>query len=563
MNVHSRREFLNVAMRMTGMAAMAPRFAVAQTLEGKPRPNVVLILTDDQGYGDLGCHGNDTIKTPNLDKLHDESVRFDRFYVSPVCAPTRASLMTGRYNYRTGAIDTYIGRAMMYPDEVTVAELLSAGGYRTGIFGKWHLGDNYPMRAMDQGFQESLVHRGGGLCQPSDWPGNTYFDPILSHNGQDEKSHGYCTDVFTNAAMAFIEANRDWPFFVYLPTNAPHTPLQVDDKYVAPYRALGLDEDLAKVYGMVANVDENVGRLLAKLDALGLADNTIVLFITDNGPQSGKNGVRWNAGMRGAKGTVYEGGIRVPCFVRWPARLEAGKVIDRIAAHIDVMPTLLDACGVAKPEGLQLDGRDLMPLLLGEAADWPDRTLYFQWHRGDVPELYRDCAARGQRYKLVNGKELYDIETDPGEQHDVAAANPEIVAAMRAGYEAWFKDVGGTRGYAPPRIYLGTSHENPTVLTRQDWRGAEGWGPRDLGHWEVHVAREGTFDVTLLFDPLDEPGEIQFRLGNAELKQTLDTGATACMFAGVAFEAGDGRLEASVPREGKRGGVDYVEVRQQ
>ena len=439
--------------------------------------------------------------------------------------------------------------------------MLGAAGYRTGIFGKWHLGDNYPLRAMDQGFQASLVHRGGGLCQPSDWPGNTYFDPILSRNGRDEKSHGYCTDVFTDAAIGFIEQNRDRPFFAYLSTNAPHTPLQVDEKYVQPYRDIGLDENTAKVYGMIANLDENVGRLLERLEQSDLADNTIVIFLTDNGPQGSKGKVRWNADLRAAKGSVYEGGIRVPCFIRWPARLEAGRVIDRIAAHIDILPTLLDACGAPKPADVKLDGRSLLSLLVGEDADWPDRTLYFQWHRGDEPELYRACAARNQRYKLVNGKELYDIEADPYEKKDIAADHPEIVTEMRAGYEAWFEDVSGTRGYAPPRIHLGSPHENPVILTRQDWRGAKGWGPKDLGYWDVHVARDGKYDVTLRFEEIPEAGEASFKLGDVELTGPVEKGAKSCTFRGVALKTGDGRLEASVPRAGKRTGAKYVEVR--
>jgi len=536
------------------------RGAAAAPMPKVTPPNVVLILTDDQGYGDIGRHGNDQVRTPHLDRLHDQSVRFEQFYVCPVCSPTRACLMTGRYNYRTGAIDTYVGRSMMHPDEVTLAEMLAGAGYRTGIFGKWHLGDNYPMRAMDQGFQESLVHRGGGLCQPSDWPGNTYFDPILSRNGKDEKSSGYCTDVFTDAAIEFIKANRDRPFFAYLSTNAPHTPLQIGDDYVAPYAKMGLDEDLAKVYGMITNIDDNVGRVVAALDALGIADNTIVIFLTDNGPQGFKKKVRYNAGLRGAKGTVYEGGIRVPCFVRWPARLEAGKTIDRIAAHIDMVPTLLEACAAPVPDGVALDGRNLMPLLNGEATEWADRTIYFQWHRGDEPELYRDCAARDQRYKLVNGKELYDIQNDPGEQHDIAADFPDIVEEMRAGYEDWFADVSATRGYAPPRIHLGTPHENPVTLTRQDWRGTDSWGDKALGYWEVHVARAGPYDVTLRFKALRDAGDAHLTFGERDLAQTLEAGATSCTFRDVALAVGDGRLEAWIPRRDKPAGVFQIDV---
>ena len=565
MSEQSRREFLRGA---TFAASSVPLFTLggcahAESGRGSAgrRPNVVLIITDDQGYGDLGCHGNEVIQTPNLDRMHDESVRFTQFYVCPVCSPTRSSLMTGRYNYRTGVVDTYIGRSMMFGDEVTVAEALSTHGYRTGIFGKWHLGDNYPMRAMDQGFEESLVHNGGGIGQPSDPPGNSYFDPILKRNGTPEKCAGYCTDIFADAAMRFIETNRDRPFFCYLSTNAPHSPLEVSDAYSGPYLAKGLDEKTAKTYGMITNIDDNLGRLFAKLRELDLDQNTIVIFLTDNGPCGSQGKPRYNAGFRERKGTVYEGGIHVPCFVRWPARLEAGREVDRIAAHIDVFPTLLEACGVPEPPNVQLDGKSLLPLLAGDKADWPDRTLYFQWHRGDEPELYKSCAARSQQYKLVNGEELYDLAADPGEQNDIAAQHADMVARMRAGYDAWFEDVGATRGYAPPRIHLGTPHENPVTLTRQDWRGAEGWADKHLGYWEVRVARAGKYDVTLEFREMQSAGKALFRFNGVDLDQPLEKSASTCTFSGVPLEAGEGRLEAWIASEGKPRGVRYVIVK--
>ena len=459
------------------------------------RPNVLLIITDDQGYGDLGFDGNPQVHTARIDALARESVRFRSFYVSPVCSPTRASLMTGRYNYRTGVVDTFRGRSMMHPDEVTIAEMLRSAGYRTGIFGKWHLGDNAPLRPIDQGFQEALVHRGGGIGQVSDPPGNGYFNPILEHNGRVEKSEGYCSDVFADAAIRFIEAEASGPFFAYLAFNAPHEPLQVPDQDLKPY--LGLvptrgtpgvghplpaaipTEKTARVYAMVSNIDRNVGRVLDRLDALGLSRDTIVVFLTDNGPQH----YRFNAGMLGVKTSVHEGGIRVPCFIRWPGTLEPGRVVEQAAAHIDLAPTLLEACAVAKPESVAFDGRSLLPLLKGQAGDWPDRTLYFQWHRGDVPELHRAFAARSGRYKLVQPKgveplplpephyELYDMIADPLEQADVSEKHPEIVAAMLRGYEDWFRDVRSTRDFVPPRIHLGSPSEDPATLTRQDWRG--------------------------------------------------------------------------------------------
>ncbi len=561
MSIQSRRTFLKGAGAVAA-ASVLPRpkgAAAAEDAAGKRPPNVVFILTDDQGYGDLGCTGNPVLKTPRIDSLCRDGARFARFHVSPVCTPTRACLMTGRYNYRTRAIDTYQGRAMMDPAEVTVAEMLSARGYRTGIFGKWHLGDNYPMRAMDKGFQESLVHKGGGICQPSEPDNTSYFDPVLVKNGQEFHSKGYCTDVFTDAAIAFIEANAAQPFFAYCATNAPHDPLQVADRYWKPYAGQGLDERVAREYGMVANLDENVGRLLDTLDRLKIADNTVVIFMTDNGPAFGKK-PRYNAGMRGEKGTVYEGGIRVPCFVRWPGVVAAGGEIPVLAAHIDVLPTILEACGLTPPAEVKLDGRSLWPLVKGDHPEWPDRTLFFQWHRGDVPEAYNNCAAVTQRHKLVNGRELYDLEADPGEKNDIAADHSDVVQRLRAEYEAWFKDVGGTRGYDPPRIVLGTAHENPSVLTRQDWRGCESWGNGQVGWWEVRVAEAGRYRVTVQFPKNAAGGEAVFRLNGVELKQDAGKDTNRCTFPDTEVPAGEGRLETWLQAADKRDGAERVWV---
>ena len=518
---------------------------------------MLLIMSDDQGFGDLSLHGNPHLRTPNLDSIGKQGVQFTRFHVSPVCSPTRASLLTGRYNYRTGVVDTYLGRSMMHSDEVTLPEALSGAGYRTGIFGKWHLGDNYPLRSVDQGFQESLVHTGGGLAQPAGPPGNGYFNPVLSRNGRSERQKGYCTDIFTNAAVGFMEQNRSRPFFAYVATNAPHTPLEIDEHYVEPFRKAGLDEVTAKVYGMVANLDENAGRLLDSLRKFELERDTIVVFLTDNGPQQR----RYNAGMRGLKGSVYEGGIRVPCFVRWPGRIEAGTKVDRLAAHIDLMPTLLDWCGVKQPGRLKLDGRSLSPVVRGGQASWQDRTLYFQWHRGDEPQPFRASAALNQRYKLVEGKELYDLEEDPEESTDIASRHPNIVAGMRKGYEDWFRDVSSTRGYAPPRIHAGTKHENPVTLTRQDWRGPKaGWAEESLGHWEVDVRSGGKYRVTLRMPPAAADGEARFSLNGTSSTQAFSAGASEVRFDEVTLRRGPGRVEAILALGPKEVGPHYVDL---
>jgi arylsulfatase A-like enzyme len=533
--------------------------AVARPLiaQARQRPNVILIMTDDQGYGDVSLHGNPHLKTPHTDSIAREGVQFTQFQVCPVCAPTRASLMTGRYNYRTGVVDTYLGRAMMYPDEITVAEVLSRAGYRTGIFGKWHLGDNYPLRSIDQGFQENVIHTGGGIGQPSDPPGNTYFDPVLFRNGKPQRYRGYCTDIFFNEAARWIERNRRNPFFAYISTNAPHTPLQVPDKLVEPYLQMGLREDTAKIYGMCRNIDDNIGRLSERLRVLGLAENSMLIFLTDNGPQQ----ERFNAGLRGRKGTVYQGGIRVPFFLQWPARVKPGSSVDRIAAHIDVLPTLLDACGAAPP-ATKIDGRSLMPLLAGEAGNWADRTLFTQWHRGDEPELFRACAARTQRWKLADGKELYDIESDPGEKDDVAARNPDIAKRLRAETEEWFRDVSATRGYAPPRIHTGTRHENPVTLTRQDWRGSQaGWANDNVGHWEIHVASPGRYEVTAdLAEPVG-PGSARLQVGGTSVTAEVAAGTKQVRFPRLMLESGDARIQATVDIDNATVGPLYVHVR--
>lgn len=548
--------------------------------EPPPRkPNVLLIVTDDQGFGDLGCHGNPRIHTPRLDALAGESVRLRSFHVSPVCSPTRASLMTGRYNYRTGVVDTFRGRSMMHPDEVTIAEILGTAGYRTGIFGKWHLGDNAPLRPIDQGFQEALVLRGGGIGQASDPPGSGYFDPILQHDGKQEKYPGYCSEVFAGAAIRFIEADRSRPFFAYLAFNAPHEPLDVPEADLKPYREAGPNpepmpgedpEKTARVYAMVSNIDRNVGRVLDRLDALGLDRETIVVFLSDNGPQQ----PRYNAGLRDRKGSVHDGGIKVPCFVRWRGTLEPGRSVEPIAAHIDIAPTLLSACGVARPARVAFDGLDLLPLLKGPAVAWPERTLYFQWHRGDVPEPRRAFAARSDRYKLAQPKgvepvplpeptrfELFDMVADPSEQEDIADRHPEVVAAMLRGYDAWFRDVGSARNFQPPRIHLGSDAEDPATLTRQDWRGETAtWEPGELGGWDVEVIRGGRFDITVLF-VIGPPGVARVEFPGLELRGEVGPGSRTCRFEGVELKPGPGRLRAWVERPNGGVGAFQIELR--
>jgi len=554
----------------------------ATVLHAAERPNIVVVITDDQGYGDLSITGNTVLRTPHIDSLAKDGAWLKNFYVSPVCSPTRSSLLTGRYNYRTGVVDTFIGRSMMHADETTLAELLKANGYRTGIFGKWHLGDNYPLRSMDQGFEETLVLRGGGIGQPSDPPGGErYHDPVLVQNGALKKFEGYCSDVYTDHALQFIEKNRANPFFVFLPYNAPHGPLETPEKEWKEYKdkdvtqqpTLGfqhkkIDEDSArKVYAMVANVDANVGRVIKKLDALGLSENTIVIFLTDNGPQQ----PRYNTGLRGLKTTVYDGGIRVPFFMRWKGRIAAGMQLPQVCAHIDVVPTLLDICGIAQPEALKLDGRSFWPLLSNKAVEQATRSLFFQWHRGDEPEALRAFAVRTQQWKLVQAAgvqekqpftakyELFDMIADPFELNDVAAQKPEIVAQLKAEHEAWHAEMKATRNFSKPAIVLNSAMENPVVLTKQDWRGPRAsWGADGLGYWDIDVQTPGDFKITLNFPPRSGKAVVTF--GGARGEAVLQEGPTSCVIPLTGVAKGVTRLEAWIEQDGKQIGTKHVYI---
>ena len=496
----SRRGFL-------GGIALSTIAASLKRAQGAParRPNVAVILTDDQGYGDIHSHGNDRIDTPNLDALAASGARFQRFYVSPLCAPTRASFLTGRYYPRTGVHGVSGGAETMRSEEVTIAEVLKAAGYATACFGKWHNGAHYPHHPLGQGFDEYL-----GVCC-GHW--NNYFDIVMDHNGKPEQTRGYVTEVLTDAALDFIERNRQKPFFVYLPYNTPHSPMQVPDKYFDKYVARGLDPRTACIYGMCECIDHNVGRLLARLDALGLGDETIVVFFTDNGP----NGPRYNAGMRGAKGSVHEGGVRVPCFIRWRGHIEPGTVVEQIAADIDLLPTIAEMTGASIPEGLALDGVSLVPLLTGQAREWPDRMI-FTFHRGNG-------AVRTQRYRLTieRGRvALFDMEADPGEKRNIARGKPEVVRRLKAAYEAMRRDVmkGQSGTYAIPVGYPQMPLvEIPTPEGK--WSGGLRFGGRFANnnwltgwksteaevHWDLEVVHKGPYEVSLLYIcPKDDLG---------------------------------------------------------
>jgi arylsulfatase A-like enzyme len=496
------------------LLAMMLTTSLAQT-----RPNVLLILTDDQGYGDLSLHGNPHVTTPNIDRFAKAGIQFDRFFVSPLCAPTRASLLTGRYSLRTGVWGVTHSKEAMRPDETTIAEILKSAGYRTGIFGKWHNGEQYPYTPPGQGFDEFLGFHNGH------W--NNYFDSDLLRGAKFVKTKGYITDVLTDAAMQFMQSNRARPFFCYVPFNAPHGPYQVGDKYFDKYKAKGLDDLTASVYGMVENIDDNVGRLLAKLDELKLRENTIVIFLTDNGPQSD----RFNGEMRGRKGSVHEGGHRVPFFVQFPAKFKTPQLIPNIAAHIDVLPTLLELCHVPLPKNVVLDGRSLVPLL--ENKSWAERILFTSNNGSNDVKMFPG-AARSQQYRLVNegrGYELFDLQADPAQKKNIAPDKPEVVARLSQAYENWFRDVSqaGFRRFPLP---VGYTQENPVLLLAPQasftgqirFNGKNGWANDWLTNWmnegdeiswQLEIVKAGKYEIALryLAPELDASTTLQILAG--------------------------------------------------
>ncbi len=471
-----------------------------QGLSGS-KPNVILVMTDDQGYAPVGRHGHPWIRTPHLDALHDASTRMDRFLVSPTCSPTRSALMTGRHPMRNGITHTILERERMTLNAVILPQALKTAGYASGIFGKWHLGDEEDYQPHRRGFDEAFIHGAGGIgqaydCSCADVPGNQYFDPVIRHNGSFVKTHGFCTDVFFDAAIQWIEkrSGEDAPFFAYIATNAPHSPYIAPEKNIKHFTDLGFAEGPAGFYGMIENIDENMGRLVSKLDELKLFDNTVLIFMSDNGPAGnglgpigkavGKNEdgtklISYNAGMKGTKGSPDEGGVRVPFFVRWDGKIKAGQSIDTIAAHIDVFPTIADLAGAPLPQG-QVEGRSLLPLLANPNAAWDDRFLYThcgRWPTGAEPNeyQYKQFSVRNQQYRLVNDRELFDMQADPGQTKNLYSAKPEVVAEIRQAYDQWWKVtrpmmVNETAPMSPTRPFHELYHAQLKSSGIPDWK---------------------------------------------------------------------------------------------
>ena len=558
----TRRSFLRAAGLGAAATAVLPRGALTRAADRGERPNVVLVLTDDQGYGDLSGHGNPVLRTPHLDALRTQSVRFTDFHVAPMCTPTRGQILTGRDAMANGATFVCLGRSMMRHDLPTMAEIFAANGYRTGHFGKWHLGDSHPHRPQDRGFQETVHHGAWGITSIADHFGNDYNDDTYRHNGTRETYKGYCTDVWFDQAMAYMRACQQAdgePFFVYVPTNCPHSPHWVAQRYAAPYKRKGIP---APFFGQIANIDENVGKLVAMLEQANLAENTILIFMTDNGTVLGDR--VFNAGMRGRKTQLWEGGHRVPCFVRWPAgRLGSPRDIDELTHCQDLLPTLIDLCGLKAPARLTLDGESLAGLLRASQQRLRDRMLVVQY--GPNPRKGA-AAVLWKKWRLIDGKRLYDVGADPHQDRDVAARHPDVVRKMREHYAAWWTR---TRPQSEKvrYIHLGSDKANPTMLYSSDWVGsyADNFGNLArgdrIGRWHVSVERDGTYEITLrrwapeadtaLAAPLAGPmgrgkavpiAKARLKIGAADASKPAPPGAKSVSFT-VHLRAGKTLLE--------------------
>jgi arylsulfatase len=494
----SRRDFLKTAgaasFMATAMAVYAKSASNSSAKSFTSRPNVVLVLTDDQGYGDLSCHGNPVLKTPNLDKLYAESTRFTDYHVAPMCTPTRGELLTGKQAFRNGAVFVCQGKSMIRRGIPTLADMFRAGGYATGHFGKWHLGDNNPYRPQDRGFDETVHHGAWGITSMADYWDNDYFDDTYEHNGKLKKYEGYCTDVWFDEAMKWMskQQKKKQPFFCYIPTNVPHWPDLVDQKYkdMYPGRCAGF-------FGMIAQFDENMGRLEQFMQESGLKENTIFIFMTDNGTRIGKP--VFNAGMRGHKTQYYEGGHRVPFFLRWPAAgLDKPRDINELTHSTDVLPTLLDMCGLEKPTDLEFDGMSLVSLIDGTKEKLPDRKIVIQYNNFNRPGV-----VLWKKWRLVHDKELYNLADDPGQKKNVIEKYPDVATELRLHYARWIEEMTPLQKQVNT-ISIGVDSEPAAMLCSANWIGsyADSWQNllrKDVknGYWDLKVEKAGKYEIAL------------------------------------------------------------------
>lgn len=463
-----------------------------QPVKNENKPNVILILADDQGIGDLGCEGNPWLKTPNIDAFYAKAVRMTDFQVSPLCTPTRSSIMTGQYPINNGAWATFKGRDALTGHPFTMADMFKQNGYLTGMFGKWHLGDNYPVRPTDCGFDEAINFKAGGIGELSDYWGNNYFNDVYYVNNKPQQFEGYCTDVWFSEAMKFIDKNKSKPFFLYLPINAPHDPLRVPEKYAAPYKYLeGKKIISANLYGMIANIDENFGKFNQFLKNEGLTDNTILIYMSDNGTRfgysrDGKFG--YNKGYEGIKGDIQEGGHRVPFFIRWPnGKIEGGKDINDLVAHVDLIPTLAALCKLTVPKKVELDGVDFSPLLLQKDKTMGNRTVFIHHRQDWRPPLDVDKTCISQNnWRLLNGTELYDIQKDRKEKNNLSYEFPNIVQELLDSNERFLQKTKQLDTYNEfPVPVVGDEHQQVIKLTIQHAIG------EDKGIWKSEQVAAG------------------------------------------------------------------------
>ncbi|MGJ8561377.1 MAG: arylsulfatase [Litorimonas sp.] len=583
-----------------GLASCATEAALDTDLERSAetnRPNIILVMTDDQGYGDLGINDNPIIQTPVIDQFASESVSFTNFHVDPTCSPTRSALMSGKYSMRAGVWHTVMGRHMLSDNHYTLPEILKDAGYDTAMMGKWHLGDNYPFRPQDQGFDHVVIHGGGGVGQTPDYWGNTQFDDTFYVNGEEKGYSGFATDVWFDEAIDYVrlKAEEQQPFFLYVSTNAPHTPYRAPEAYAQPYRDLGLPENMAHFYGMITNIDDNMDRLLKAVSAEEIEDNTIIIFMTDNGSsyaakkkgepldilpdavkaQFGEALTTLNAGMRAGKASTYDGGHRVPFYIKWPGgKFKSPAQVNDLSAHIDILPTLLDLAGL-DADGLDTDGISLTPAIQ-DGQVLPDRTLVVTNQRVLNPDPQRPYAVMQGDWRYVHaaetgGTELFDVSIDPGQTNDISADHPARVAAMSDAYDAWWQHVTAA-GTPTTRIVIGSDRENPSRLTAMDvlapntgqvpwWPGfafesndewTKGWvGNEDkfqVSPWALKVEEAGTYKLSLYVH--DKPaGKVvpntyaHLKLGDQTLTSNVQSGSISADFV-TDLDAGNVDVEA-------------------
>lgn len=566
---------ISLLTRVLAMIMAVISLPIAKADPRRP-PNVIVILTDDQGYGDIAAHGHPFVRTPHLDRLHGESLRLTDFHVMPLCAPTRAALMTGRDPLRDGVWATVLGRSILPTSTPTMAELFAANGYRTAMFGKWHLGDNAPARPQDKGFGHVFMHGGGGVGQTPDFWGNDYTDDAYRLGDEPIRTMGYCTDVWFAAAIAHIRESKDKPFFVYLATNAPHAPFVPPPESADAYRDIpGIDPSTAAFYAMIENIDTNLGKLFDTLDETGLARDTIVVFLTDNGTAQGMRAPgAFNAGMRGVKGSLYDGGHRVPCFIRWPGgdlpTGKKGRDIGGLTIVQDLLPTLASLCGLRLAEHpVPIDGRDLTPLLRGdEPAMEPNRHAFVQFAQTDAPPQRGKAAVLTDRWRLIDSSELYDIRHDPAQAKNVAAEHPDVVDSLKAAYDCWFDGLGDSLNRDNP-IHIGGA-EPETRLNVMDLHtggtpAGLPWhqtmilkGPHVRGYWAIETRKAGTYRIRCYRWPeesgmklTDAPNDgkawpiAKARLKIGEIERTIDLlpGDTYAEFE-IGLETGPARFQA-------------------